>query len=168
MRVLLVDGYNVLRQVEPYRVIAETDVDAARTTLVSDVAAYAQGSWDATVVFDGGGNRHSDGRVHRMPGVDVIFSRFGIDADSVIESLARDARERGDEAVVVTSDAQLQWTVMGGAVTRLSAAGFGEEVRSNEGEWRDHAPSGSSKSTIEERTSGKIRERLWRWARGLD
>ena len=70
-------------------------------------------SFRATVVFDGHNNPGSDGRPHTIAGVTVIFSRYGCDADSVIESLSRTAREAGDDVVVVTSDAQTQWTVLG-------------------------------------------------------
>ena len=62
MRTLIVDGYNVIRRTPPYRQLAEDDdFDAARTALVSDVAAFAHGEWRATVVFDGHANPHSDG-----------------------------------------------------------------------------------------------------------
>jgi hypothetical protein len=56
-RVLIVDGYNVIRSTPPYREIASQDLESARVALISDVAAYAAGEWDATVVFDGGGER---------------------------------------------------------------------------------------------------------------
>ena len=53
----------------------------------------------------------------------MIFSRYGCEADSVIESLSRAAREAGERVVVVTSDAQMQWTVLGGSVARMSSLG---------------------------------------------
>jgi len=98
----------------------------------------------------------------------VIFSRYGCDADSVIESLSRTAREAGDDAVVVTSDAQTQWTVLGGSVTRMSSAEFATEIRSEDAEWRDHAPAGSSKGRLEDRIDSEVRDRLSRWARGKE
>ncbi len=167
-RVLIVDGYNVIRMTPPYSAIAEQDLDSARVALVSDVAAYAHGAWDATVVFDGGGNLQSTGTPHRTAGVTVIFSRYGVEADSVIERLARDAREAGCVVEVVTSDAQTQWAVMGGGVVRRSSAEFAGDLRIDESEWREHSPSGSSRSRIEDRVSADVRERLDRWARGLD
>ncbi len=113
LRLLLVDGYNVIRQTPPYRQLAEDDLETARAALVSDVAAYADRSFRATVVFDGHLNPASNGIPHQVAGITVVFSRYGTDADSVIESLARAARERGDDTVVVTSDAQTQWAVLG-------------------------------------------------------
>ena len=96
----------------------------------------------------------------------VIFSRHGIDADSVIEKLSRTAREAGEDVVVVTSDAQMQWTVLGGRVARMSADEFGGEIKAEDAEWREHAPSGSSKGRLEDRLDAATRDRLSRWARG--
>lgn len=168
MRTLIVDGYNVIRQTLPYKAIAEDDLDAGRLALISDVAEFSHGEFRATVVFDGHLNEGSDGRPHTIAGVTVIFSRYGQDADSVIESLSRAARVAGDDAVVVTSDAQTQWTVLGGSVARMSSAEFASEIRSEDAEWREHAPSGSSKGRLEDRIDADVRERLSRWARGKE
>jgi predicted RNA-binding protein with PIN domain len=166
VRVLLVDGYNVIRCTPPYRDLAEDDLAAAREALVSDVAGYAAGEWDAKVVFDGGGNPGSDGIPHEIAGITVIFSRYGMSADSVIESLSRESRARGDRIEVVTSDAQTQWTVLGGTVVRRSAAEFSRELRSEEAEWREQSRSGSPVSRIEDRIDPDVREVLERWSRG--
>jgi predicted RNA-binding protein with PIN domain len=166
VRLLLVDGYNVIRQTPPYRELAEGDLETARAALVSDVAAYADRSFKATVVFDGHLNPLSNGIPHQVAGITVVFSRFGADADSVIESLARSARERGDETVVVTSDAQTQWVVLGGLVVRMSSPEFVGELRDQEDEWREHAPAGSMRGRLEDRVDADTRERLSRWARG--
>lgn len=168
MKVLLVDGYNVIRCTPPYRDLAEDDLASAREALVSDIAAYAQGEWEATVVFDGGGNPHSDGLAHHLLGITVVFSRHGTSADTVVEGLARAARVRGDHVDVVTSDAQTQWTVMGAKVARRSAAEFSAELRMGEAEWREQNPSGTATSRLEDRIDPQVREVLERWARGMD
>jgi hypothetical protein len=166
VKVLLVDGYNVVRCTPPYRELAEDDLGSAREALVSDVAAYAQSEWDATVVFDGGNNPHSDGLAHCVAGIKVVFSRYGHTADSVIESLARISRERGDHVEVVTSDAQTQWTVLGGRVVRRSSSEFSTELRVEEAEWREQVPSGSRACRIEDRIDPDVRVALERWAKG--
>jgi len=168
VRALIVDGYNVIRQTPPYSLLAEDDLDAARAALVSDVSAFAHGEWRATVVFDGHNNRASDGSSHQVAGVTVIFSRFGVDADTVIESLARAARERGDQTTVVTSDAATQWAVLGGSVARMSSAEFSGELRDGSREWTDHAPAGTSVGRLEDRIDADTKLRLWRWARGIE
>jgi len=166
--ILIVDGYNVIRSTPPYRDLAEDDLDAARAALVSDVGAYAHRTFDATVVFDGGGNRHSTGQPHEAAGVTVVFSPFGTEADTVIESLARKAREREEHVEVVTSDAQTQWAVLGGTVTRRSATEFSDELRTAEAEWREANPSGRRRSTVSDCIDADVRDVLSRWAHGLE
>jgi predicted RNA-binding protein with PIN domain len=166
VRLLLVDGYNVIRQTPPYRELADGDLETARAALVSDVAAYSDRSYETTVVFDGHLNPASNGVPHQVAGVTVVFSKYGTDADSVIESLARSARDRGDDIVVVTSDAQTQWAVLGGSVVRMSSPEFAGELRAQESEWREHAPAGSLRGRLEDRVDAQTRERLSRWARG--
>jgi predicted RNA-binding protein with PIN domain len=95
-----------------------------------------------------------------------MFSRFGADADSVIEGLARVAREAGRTVEVVTSDAQTQWTVFGRGVVRRSSAEFSCDLRAEEAAWREHTPLGSTRSRLEDRVDADVRERLSRWAKG--
>lgn len=166
MKRLIVDGYNVIGRVPSYSRLAHDDLDAARAALVSDVAAYAHGEYDVLIAFDGAANPHSTGERHDVAGVTVVFSPFGISADAVIERAAREGRERGDEVVVVTSDAQLQWTVMRGQVSRMSSDEFGRDVAEGSAEWREHAPSGSARGRLEERIDPEVRDVLSRWARG--
>lgn len=169
MRVLLVDGYNVIRLTPPYRNLADDDeMDAARAALIADVAAFAQGEYEATVVFDGGGNPLSTGEPHEMLGVTVVFSPYGVEADAIIEARARRARSLGRTVLVVTSDAQTQWAVMGGSVTRRSSDEFAGDLRGTEAEWREHAPTGSAARRLEDAIDPGVRATLERWARGLD
>ncbi|MFA5843772.1 MAG: NYN domain-containing protein [Coriobacteriia bacterium] len=164
LRRLIVDGYNVIHADASYRDLAERDLDTARARLVEDVAAFAAGAFRATVVFDGAGRSAPDEGVHHVAGVAVVFSRGGADADTVIESLARRARERGEGAVVVTSDAQTQWAVMSGSTTRMSAAEFVRESRENAVRV-SHSRSGGIRGPVEERVDPEVRAALFRWAR---
>jgi predicted RNA-binding protein with PIN domain len=166
-RVLIVDGYNVLHAAERYRALLQEDIEAARAALVADVAAYAaSASRSATVVFDGGGNPKSSGAPHHIAGLVVLFSPFGTDADTLIEGLARRSRDRGESAIVVTSDAATQWTVMGEGVTRMSAAEFTSALDVDRESWLEHTPSGSRKVTLDARLDAEVRDRLSQWARG--
>ncbi len=165
-RLLIVDGYNVIRSTPPYREIAELDLESARAALVSDVAAYAVGQWDATVVFDGGANERSTGLAHTAAGITVMFSRYGVEADTVIEGLARSARDAGIPTEVVTSDAQTQWAVLGGSVVRRSSGEFAGELRGLECDWREHSSRGGARGRIEDLLDPAVRDTLSRWARG--
>jgi uncharacterized protein len=165
-RVLIVDGYNVIGRGEPYTTFAREDLDSARARLVSDVAAYAHGTDVALIVFDGANNPHSDGQPHDVAGVTVVFSPFGVDADSVIEQEAVARRKAGFDVTVVTSDAQTQWAVIGAGVARMSSAEFIDEVAGERAEYAESTPAGSTRSTVSERVDAQVAGILARWARG--
>jgi predicted RNA-binding protein with PIN domain len=175
MRILLVDGYNVLRSSGAYSYLTERGPDytddafnAAREALVGDVATFAGREFEATVVFDGGGNPYSTGEPQMISGVRVLFSQAGVTADSVIEKLARSAVAKGSEVLVVTSDAATQWTVLGKKVTRMSAMGFTREVQSVQRSGDEVARAQAGRRTLAERLDGGVRESLERMARGQE
>lgn len=139
-QVLIVDGYNVIRNNERYAGLGidyegTSAWNKARETLINDAAQIAQEAYEKCfVVFDGAGNPQSTGKPSNKAGIEVIFSPAGVSGDSVIERLAHNAREDGCEVVVVSSDFAIQTTVYGGGVTRMSAAGFGTSIVEVEGE----------------------------------
>jgi predicted RNA-binding protein with PIN domain len=167
-RYLIVDGYNVLRSTPRYSTLVERDLDAARVALIADVAAFAKGESSATIVFDGASNPDSRGRPHEIAGVEVVFSAYGVDADSVIEDLTGAHRRAGDDVVVVTSDAQTQWVVMGQGASRMSSLELVATLDEMEDEISEHTPHGSRRSTVEDRLDDETRRRLRRWAEGAD
>jgi predicted RNA-binding protein with PIN domain len=173
MKTLLVDGYNVLRSTRAYSHLTREAPDhthdafnSARESLISDVATFAGREFDATIVFDGAGNPGSTGEATAVAGVQVIFSPAGVSADSVIEQLARAAVERSREVLVVTSDAATQWTVLRGKVTRMSAAGFTQEMSAVRREVAEAAEQQASKNTLAARLNPTAREALERLVRG--
>ena len=167
-RILIVDGFNVLRSGSRYkRIVAPTpdwDHDAfnrARETLVNDVVNYAGREWRATVVFDGGGNMESTGEEQKVGGVSVVFSPAGSSADKLIEKLAHEGRENGFEVMVVTSDAVIQDTVFGLGVDRMSAEGFSMEVeRYYHDAVLDETPKVAEKRTVAGRIDADTLEKL--------
>ena len=136
-KLLIVDGYNVLRSGSRYRNAPDEDYtddtfNAAREMLINDVVNYAGGDYKAVIVFDGAKNAFS--------------------ADKVIEKLAHDARERQVETLVVTSDATIQDTTFGFGVDRMSADGFSREVGMYYEEARlDETPKVAQKNTVASR-----------------
>ena len=156
-KLLIVDGYNVLRSGSRYRSYTEPDYtddafNAAREALINDVICYSGRDWSSVIVFDGGDNEFSDGQPQTIGGVRIIFSPAGQSADKVIEKLARDARQRQVEVMVVTSDATVQDTVFGFGVDRMSAEGFSREMRMHfEEAHADKQPEVSRKNTVAER-----------------
>lgn len=173
-RVLIVDGYNVIRNNARYSDLGP-DYEGgsywndAREALINDAAYYtvAEGYERCTVVFDGAGNPLSSGKPQSVTGVSVVFSPRGRSADSVIEKLAYDARVQGFEVVVVSSDFTVQSTVFGGGVTRMSSSGFGMASAQLEESWQENAKRPSHvKNTVAERVSPEVVEKLRRMRDG--
>ena len=165
-KMLIVDGYNVLRSGSRYRDIQGPDYtdDAfnhARETLINDVVNYAGRDYEAVIVFDGGGNAFSEGQPETIGGVKIVFSPAGQSADKVIEKLAHEASEHEIETLVITSDATIQNTVFGGGVDRMSANGFSCEVGMyyHEAEL-DEKPKMASKNTVAGRLDQATLEKL--------
>jgi predicted RNA-binding protein with PIN domain len=168
-KLLIVDGYNVLRSGSRYRRMREspdwTDdlLNKSREALLHDVISFAGRDYSAVIVYDGGGNDFSDGKADTVGGVRIMFSPVGSTADKVIEKLAHDARERGIEVLVVTSDATIQDTVFGGGVDRMSSNGFSQEVEMVEDDARaERTPKLSGRSTVASRLSADTLEKLHR------
>ena len=131
-KLLIVDGYNVLRSGSRYRNAPDEDYtddtfNAAREMLIN-------------------------GEAETVGGVRIVFSPAGQSADKVIEKLAHDARERQVETLVVTSDATIQDTTFGFGVDRMSADGFSREVGMYYEEARlDETPKVAQKNTVASR-----------------
>lgn len=133
-KLLIIDGYNVIRSGSRYSHMrnnpdyVHVTYNMVREKLISDVAAYAGHEYKAIIVFDGADNPSDAGKTQQIGGVKVVFSPAGFSADHVIERTAHDAAEKGIEVMVVTSDADIQDTVFGGGVDRMSANGFSLEM----------------------------------------
>lgn len=165
-KLLIIDGYNVLRSGSRYKAIAGPDYtddafNRARETLINDVVSYAGHDRGAIIVFDGAKNRFSTGEAEVIGGVRIMFSPSGQSADKVIEKLAHDARERNVETLVVTSDATIQDTVFGGGIDRMSANDFSWEIAAlYEENELDATPRISNKNTVGDRIDPAVRAKL--------
>jgi len=163
---LIVDGYNVLHAHPAYAALAARDLDSARARLVADLAGLAQGGPRVVVVFDGGGNPASDGTPHHLGALTVIFSRSGETADTLIESLAARSRDRGEDAVVITSDAATRQAVVGGGISVLSSANFLDVLDDDATDRSESRRAGVRRVPVDERIGADVREDLAAWARG--
>lgn len=166
-RLLIVDGYNVLRSGSRYQNITRQPdythdaFNKARETLINDVVSYAGRDSRAIIVFDAAKNSQSTGSQETIGGVRIMFSPAGSSADKIIEKLAHDARERRVETLVITSDATIQDTVFGFGVDRMSAEGFCHEVGMHYEEARlDETPKVAEKRTVADRIDPAVVERL--------
>jgi hypothetical protein len=163
---LIVDGYNLLYAHPVYGSLIKTDIDTARARLVADLAGLAQGERRVVVVFDGGGNPHSDGSPHHVGKLVVIFSPAGATADTVIERLAARARNRGEQAIVVTSDAATRQAVRSGSVSVLTGEHFVEDLAADAADRHGASSAGARRVALAGRIDPVARAALARWARG--
>ena len=162
---LIVDGYNVMHAHPEYGELAVRDIDSARARLVSDLTALASVDDRVTVVFDGGGNPHSDGAPHHIGGLTVLFSPAGTTADTVIEALAQRARERNEDVMVVTSDRATRDAVRAGSVSIRSSESFVDDIRQAHDAGAEALHS-TRRTALSERIDPSVSEVLGRWARG--
>ncbi len=165
-KLLIVDGYNVLRSGSRYSRIALPDYtddyfNVARERLMNDVIEYAGHGMETIIVYDAADRRGDQSATQNIGGVRIMFSQREQSADRLIEKLSHDARERGVETLVVTSDATIQDTVFGGGIDRMSAEGFCRELEAAENARKEaDSPEVSRKSTVADRIPADVREKL--------
>lgn len=182
LALLMVDGYNVIYGTTRYQGLIDehagagalADVahlsrdpyghdpfDRAREALIADVAAYAQGSYEPVIVFDGAGNLSDERPNFSSAGVRVVFSRTGESADTVIERMVTKARHENRDVLLVTSDNTIRFTVGGVPVTSISSQLLATDIGTVE---RDaqvaHQERSHGRMTLEDRLSPEQRDKL--------
>ena len=99
---IIVDGYNVIRQSKQLRILDQRDMQEGRETLQDILVEYRKSKGHRiTIVFDGTDTISQDARRQRFRGIEILFSRNGETADTVIKRMAAREKER---ALVVSSD----------------------------------------------------------------
>ena len=125
---LLVDGYNMIYAWKELAVLAEENLDAARTAL-ADILANYQGFRRMTLilVFDAykveGGAEH----VLRHSGIHIVYTKEAETADAYIERTVKNTAKDA-EITVATSDAAEQMIIWGEGARRMSARELREEI----------------------------------------
>lgn len=181
---LVVDGYNVIHGTDRYQGMIDEHAGAgaladvahlsrdpyghdpfgsAREALLADVAAYAQRTYEAVVVYDAAGNLSDERPNYSRAGVRVIFSKMGESADSVIERLVTKARLQNRDVLLVTSDNTIRFTVGGVPVTTISSQLLAADIAVVEKEAhvaRDERT--HMRMTLEDRLDPASRQKLWK------
>lgn len=102
---IIIDGYNLIRQIPGLAAYEKRSLESARKRLILELNTYARvKKHHITLVFDGRGGLGEYAAPYRDGSIDVVFSRAGDDADTVIK---RYISELGARIVVVTSDREL-------------------------------------------------------------
>ena len=181
---LIVDGYNVIGASDRYQALVDEHAGAgaladvahlsrdpyghdpfevARRELMNDVATYAQGRYDAVVVFDAANNLSDERPAFAPGGVRMVFSHTGESADTVIERYAVRAREQGREVLLVTSDNAIRATVGGIPITTVSSQLLARDIGVTNAEVsvaREECT--YMHMTLEDRLDPAAREKLWK------
>ena len=98
---LLIDGYNLLG----VRGGLRGDLEAKREQLIRDLAGYRhRKGHPVTVVFDGWRAGHPVEHAEWREGLEVVYSRQGETADTVVKRLAE---RYGSDCAVVSSDREI-------------------------------------------------------------
>jgi len=108
-RVILVDGYNVIRHAPELLAAERRSLASGREALLAQIrAAYQSATHHVIVVFDGDGPAETHSALAGLARGQVIYTTRSVTADAVIVRLTGEERLRADEVVVVTRDADLR------------------------------------------------------------
>lgn len=108
-RVILVDGYNVIRHAPELLAAERRSLASGREALLAQIcSAYQSATHRVIVVFDGDGPSETRSPLAGLARGQVIYTPRSITADTVIVRLAEEERLRADDVVVVTRDADLR------------------------------------------------------------
>lgn len=109
-RDILVDGYNVIKNSEPFRSAQKHGLAHARALLVKQLSStYRHTPYQVTVVFDGDGVHE---QILHEQRVRIIYSQKGETADRVIMRLAAQACEAGREVETISNDLEVRHSVI--------------------------------------------------------
>jgi predicted RNA-binding protein with PIN domain len=99
---LIIDGYNLIRQVPSLESKDKQSLEAGRNALIDALKRYQKiKPHRMTIVFDGASTLSDFAPAFRDGGINVCFSPANRSADDVIKDMAKDAKSRG---IVVSSD----------------------------------------------------------------
>jgi predicted RNA-binding protein with PIN domain len=108
-RVILVDGYNVIRHAPELLAAERRSLASGREALLAQIRAAYQRTQDRViVVFDGDGPAETRLALAGLARGQIIYTSRGVTADAVIVRLAAEERLRTDDVVIVTRDAELR------------------------------------------------------------
>jgi hypothetical protein len=120
--VIIIDGYNIIRQSDSLRRYEHKSLEEGRRALISRLIEYEKKKrHKITVVFDGWKSGSADEGRDREGKIDIIYSRYGEKADEVIKRLT--SHVIGD-AIVVSSDREISSFAVRSGKTALTSLEF--------------------------------------------
>jgi hypothetical protein len=134
LRVLLVDGYNIIHAWPELAAIVERKLEDARDALLAALAPLADlKSFQVVVVFDAAAADRPAVQVEEDRGLKVIFTRRGQTADALIEELSRRLAGKYEVSVATGDRAERDTAWSSGAVV-WSAERLAREVEAGRSE----------------------------------
>ena len=129
LQCVIVDGYNVVAQMQRSALEALEDVDAARDQLLDLLKEYRAFSGDDVIVVYDAHHAKKPGSETMEAGVRIIFTSHQETADERIERLVYELRDTYRQITVATSDFAEQQVTFGGGALRISAREFLQQLR---------------------------------------
>lgn len=120
---ILVDGYNVIRNVPGLAAAERRSLEAGREALVQQLRArYRHTPHRVVIVFDGAGDTETVHPVARMSRGQIVYTRHGETADSAIQRRAAAERAAGGAVCVCSDDIEVRTGVhaLGGEAIGVS------------------------------------------------
>ena len=133
MKIIFVDGYNVINYWPELRDIKEQSLEIARDKLVETLNNYAAyKDYKVTIVFDAHLKKGSLEKRDKISGrLSVVYTKEGETADAFIEKSV-DEIGRKSEVSVVTSDSLEQQLIFQRGAVRVSSMEFYHDVKEAE------------------------------------
>jgi predicted RNA-binding protein with PIN domain len=105
LKILLVDGYNVINRLPELRPSLEGGLENAQNRLALHLSAWrlSHPGFDCVIVFDGN-PRHGGPDVQRLAGIKCLFSRTPHGGDAAIIAFVRDHHGWKSDITVVSDD----------------------------------------------------------------
>jgi len=118
--IMILDGYNVTNALPELSGLARTDFGAARDRLIEIMSEYRTfRGIDILIVFDAHMSPRAREHREKVKGVEVVFTKEKMTADSYIEKRISALAEKR-KVLVVTNDWTEQLMVMGSGAVRVS------------------------------------------------
>ena len=163
LRVLLIDGYNLIHCHQRLSGLVERDADSAREGLLKELSSLASSEYygPVIVVFDAAGSRQTEPVIEKREGIQVVFTRRGQTADSFIETAVRHLVPEC-EVHVATSDRVLANVTSGFGAISVDGASLLRSAEEAQQEMREemHRMSRQSRTPLEERVDEETRRLL--------
>jgi predicted RNA-binding protein with PIN domain len=124
--IIVLDGYNFIKQSPELRRLEQIELQKAREALIDQLTQYKRlKGHPINVVFDGWQQGRMAGHPERSKGIGVIFSKAGEKADDVLKRLAADKK---GGILIVTSDQEVASFAEKKGAHVVSAADFANKM----------------------------------------